>query len=92
MTPQTAPTNSNGTITKVACGVLISVIVTLIISTVVALGTVRVNAAAIDTNCEAVRVLNAKAAQNTAELSEVKGDLKEIKAILVRIERKVETE
>ena len=90
MTPQTAPTNGNGAFTKAAVAVLLPIIVALIIATVVAMGTVRVNEAAIDANCEAVRALNTKTSQNTAELSEVKGDLKEIKAILLRIERQVE--
>ena len=92
MTPQTAQTNGSGTITKIACGVLVSIIATLVIATVIALGTVRVNAAGIESNCEAVRGLTLKASKNSAELSAVKGDLQEIKAILLRIERKVETE
>jgi len=76
-------TNGNGTLRTITCGVAVAVIATLILAVVTVLGTVRVNAAALTAQAPRIE-------RNTNDISNVKGDLKEIKAILERIEDKVE--
>lgn len=77
-------TNGNGgTLRTILCGVAVAVIATLILAVVTVLGTVRVNAAALAGQIPRIE-------RNANDISNVKGDLKEIKAILERIEDKVE--
>ena len=76
-------TNGNGTLKTILCGVAVAVVATMVIATVTVLGTVRVNAAALTAQAPRIE-------RNTADISDVKGDIREIKAILERIEAKVE--
>ena len=76
-------TNGNGTLKTITCGVAVAVIATMVIAMVTVLGTVRVNAAALALYAPRIE-------RNECDISNVKGDLREIKAILERIEDKVE--
>jgi hypothetical protein len=82
--------NGNGAVSKIACGLAIAVIASLILGTVTLFGTVRVNSSGLEGASTRITKCEAANERNTAAISDIKGDLREIKAILERIETKVE--
>ena len=77
--------NGNGMLKKIICGVSVTVIAALIIAVIAVLGTVRVNSMALAAMAPRVE-------RNTATISDMRVDVREIKTIVERIEKRMETQ
>jgi len=76
----------NGVALKAFCGLAATLIAALTIATVTALGTTRVHTSRLDTNARDIVRVETVADENAKHVSDVRADIKEIRAILERIE------
>ena len=81
--------NGNGVMSKIATGLAIAIIASVVLGTVTLFGTVRVNSNTIDGAVARIAKCELANERDAVAISAIKGDLQEIKAILQRIEKKV---